>query len=189
MTVKRWLYSPYHADLNKWYRIQDPTGFSQKGDKPPRNRESIINMTFLDVESSLAEATKYLNAVVTRREKLIKESREVIALSAKAIIGIHSSEFAEAKRLRKQAREKLDEMRRVAGTDLAKYLVTPEQEYVESSVTFAIRTGSSIPSRKQLGVSQSSYILGLLDAVGEMKRSVYDNIRKSEFGTAERTFA
>ena len=91
--------------------------------------------------------------------------------------------------MKKQAKEKLRELRQVAKTDLTKYLVTPEQEFVESSVILALVTESKIPSRKELGVSPSSYVLGLLDAIGELKRTVFDSIRKSDAKTAESMFS
>ena len=72
-------------------------------------------MSFSNVEDSLTEAAKKFDEIVSRRERLIKESREVIALSAKAIVNVHTSEFAEAKKLRAESRAKLDELRVVAG--------------------------------------------------------------------------
>ncbi|MHB1868299.1 MAG: RNA-binding protein, partial [Nitrososphaerales archaeon] len=83
---------------------------------------------------------------------------------------------------------KLDELRVIAGSDLTKYLLTPEQEFVECSAVLAMRSGAKLPSRKQLGVSNLSYILGLLDSIGELKRSVFDAIRKNDFSTAEDLF-
>jgi len=145
-------------------------------------------MNFSNMEASLAEATKRFNEIVSRRERLIKESRDVIALSAKAIVGVHTSNFSEAKKLRGESRKKLDELRAIAGSDLTKYLLTPEQEFVECSVLLAMRSDAKLPSRKQLGVSNLSYILGLLDAIGELKRSVFDAIRKNDFSTAENLF-
>ncbi|MHB1869111.1 MAG: translin family protein, partial [Nitrososphaerales archaeon] len=109
------------------------------------------------MEASLAEATKRFNEIVSRRERLIKESRDVIALSAKAIVSVHTSNFAEAKKLRGESRKKLDELRVIAGSDLTKYLLTPEQEFVECSAVLAMRSGAKLPSRKQLGVSNLSY--------------------------------
>ncbi|MHB2035384.1 MAG: RNA-binding protein [Nitrososphaerales archaeon] len=145
-------------------------------------------MNFSNMEASLAEATKRFNEIVSRRERLIKESRDVIALSAKAIVSVHTSNFAEAKKLRGESRKKLDELRVIAGSDLTKYLLTPEQEFVECSAVLAMRSGAKLPSRKQLGVSNLSYILGLLDSIGELKRSVFDAIRKNDFSTAEDLF-
>jgi translin len=145
-------------------------------------------MTFSGVETSLSESGKLLESTVERREKLIKESREVIALSAKSIICIHNSKFEEAKKLQKSASDRLDELRKIAGSDLTRYVYPSEAELVECSVFLALSTNSELPSRKQLGVEPGPYILGLLDSIGEMKRMVYDTIRVGEFEKAERTF-
>lgn len=141
------------------------------------------------VEDSISEIMRHLDEVTARRERLIKESREVIALSAKSIVDVHTSDLNKAQTDRKKARRKLDSLRRVAGTDLTKYLSVPEQEYVECSVMVSINTDSKIPTYKQLGVSRSSYILGLLDSIGELKRSVYNCIRDNNFKDAERMFS
>ena len=145
-------------------------------------------MSFSNVEESLTEAAKKFDEIVSRRERLIKESRDVIGLSAKAIVSVHTSNFVEAKKLRAAARAKLDELRVVAGSDLTRYLLTQEQEYVECSFLLAIKSGSKLPSRRQLGVTHLSFILGLLDVIGELKRSVYDSIRETDFATAEKFF-
>jgi len=141
------------------------------------------------VESSLSESGKLLESTAARREELIKESREVIALSAKSIICIHNSQFDEAKRLQKLASKNLGKLRELAGSDLVRYLVSPEAELVEGSVVLALSTNSQLPSKKKLMVESGSYILGLLDSIGEMKRMVYDTIRRSEFERAEAIFS
>lgn len=141
------------------------------------------------MEVSLKQATKKLDLISARRERLIKESRDIIALSAKTIISIHTSDFETAKDLSDQAKKKLEELRGVAGSDLIRYILMPEQEYVESSVMVAVFKRKQIPSLGKLGVTPSSYILGLLDAIGELKRSVYDNIRKDQIKLAEERFA
>jgi len=146
-------------------------------------------MIFSGVESSLTESGKILETTVARRETLIKDSREVIAQCAKSIIFIHNSKFDEAKDLQKQASKDLDELRKVASSDLIRYVLPSEVELVECSTILALSTDSEIPSRKQLKVEPGSYVLGLLDSIGEMKRIVYDTIRKGEFETAEKVFS
>lgn len=146
-------------------------------------------MNYSSVESSLHQASKKLDLVSSRRERLIKESRDIISLSAKAIVSIHAGSIAEADELSKEVKRKLRDLRRVAGSDLVRYLLTPEQEFVELSVILAVSKNQRIPSLESLGVTPSSYILGLLDAVGELKRSAYDVIRKGEIKEAEKRFA
>jgi translin len=146
-------------------------------------------MSFALVESSLQSASNNLDAVNLRREKLIKESRDVISLCSKTIINIHNLNIDEAKRLSKEAKIKLAELKKVAGSDLVKYILTPEQEFVEASVMLSLAHKRELPSLEKTGVAPSSYILGLLDSIGEMKRAVYDKIRKNDFKEAESTFA
>jgi len=146
-------------------------------------------MTFSGVESSLSESGKFLESTVARREALIKDSREVIALCAKSIIFIHNSKFDEAKELQKQASKDLEDLRKIAGVDLIRYVLPSEVELVECSAVLALSSNSELPSRKQLKVEPSSYVLGLLDSIGEMKRIVYDTIRKGEFDRAEIVFS
>jgi len=52
----------------------------------------------------------------------------------------------------------------------------------------AIVQKKEIPSAKSLGVSDESYILGLLDCIGELKRQVYDDIRVGKSREAARIF-
>jgi len=146
-------------------------------------------LNFTGVESSLSESEKLLEATVARRERLIKETRDVIAFSAKSIICIHNSQFDEAKKLQKLASENLSKLRELAASDLARYILSPETEFVECSVVLALSTNSELPSRKKLKVESSAYVLGLLDSIGEMKRMVYDTIRRSEFERAEGIFS
>ncbi len=146
-------------------------------------------MIYSGVETSLSEIKKLFETTVNRREQLIKESREVISLSSKSIVCIHNSKFDEAKKLQKQAMRKLVYLREIAGSDMVRYIIPSEQELVECSVVLALSTGDDIPSRKQLKVENSSYILGLLDTIGELKRMVYDTIRVAEFEKAERLFS
>lgn len=146
-------------------------------------------MNFSTVEASISEITEELDEITDRRETLIKESREVIALSAKSIVDVHASSLDMARINRDKAGEKLVGLRKVAGTDLTRYLLMPEQEYVECSVILSIKSGSNIPTRRQIKVSPSSYILGLLDSIGELKRLAYDYIRNDDFENAEEMFS
>lgn len=145
-------------------------------------------MSYSKVESSLSDSSQFFNQVVERREKLIKDSRDIISLASRTIVALHVSDFKEAKKNHKLAKQKLEELRKVAKHDLVRYLTTPEQEFVESSAIFALMARQTIPSLKQLEVSPSSYILGLLDTIGELKRSVYDSIRKGNLKGAEDYF-
>jgi translin len=52
----------------------------------------------------------------------------------------------------------------------------------------AIVEQKEIPSDKKLSVMPESYVLGLLDCVGELKRQVFDKIRMDKIDEATRMF-
>jgi translin len=82
----------------------------------------------------------------------------------------------------------LEEFRRYARDDLFKYIAVAEQELVEAYGLRCIIEYSAIPNVKELGVSGSSYITGLLDCIGEIKRMIYDMLRRGESSEATRAF-
>ena len=71
---------------------------------------------------------------------------------------------------------------------LNRYVLTPEQELVEAVSLLSIIEGKDIPSYKSLKISGESYILGLLDCIGELKRQVIDTIRVGNLKKAESLF-
>jgi translin len=146
-------------------------------------------MSYAALQSSLSKVAKKLDDVASRRDKLIKESRDVISICSKAIVSTHTGNYDEAKKLAIEARERLETLRKVAGSDLTGYLTTPEQEYVEAITMLSISTKSKkMPVVGELGVSPAAYILGLLDSIGELKRKVFDSIRRGEVANAEAMF-
>ncbi len=141
------------------------------------------------MQSSIDSIMNNLQSTQGRREKLIKSTRDVIMLCSKSIVSLHSGKFDEASQQVKQARELLDELRLDAQTDLYRYMIGAETELVEANALRAIISGSSIPSMDTLNVKGDSYILGLLDCVGELKRLVYDKIRVGKSEEANNMFA
>ena len=145
-------------------------------------------MTFTNTEKSLEEISESLEDVNLRREKLLKESRDVISLSSKAIINMHTRNFKDAKRNLDSVKNVLSNLQKTSQEDLTRYLIQPEGEYVEASVLYAIVNKKPIPSRKTLNVSDHAYLFGLSDAIGETKRLVYDKIRNGKSQEAANLF-
>lgn len=141
------------------------------------------------IESSLAEIDSNLKDVQERREKLIKGTRDVILLCSKSIIALHHGDLDDAKTSMQQARSMLDEFRSYAKHDLTRYLAVAEQELVEAHALVAVMQDKELPAVNEIGVSGESYLTGLLDCVGEIKRLVYDRMRSGKAHDAEKLFA
>lgn len=146
-------------------------------------------MALKGLEESLAEVEATLNGVVDRREKLIKQSRDVISSCSKTIVDIHNGRFAEATKELRQAKELLSELRTVGTGTLGRYLVSPETEFVEASAVAAIVKKERIPPIANLGVSPEAYVLGMLDCIGEVRRLLLDSVIKGDMKRAGSLFS
>jgi translin len=125
---------------------------------------------------------------ISRREDLLKESRAAIALSSRAIVNMHTGKKTEAEKELVQNNDLLIDLRKIAKEDLKRYLISPETEYAEAMIIRSISADEDIPSQEILKVGNEGYILGLLDSVGEIKRMVYDKLRKGEVARASDLF-
>jgi translin len=141
------------------------------------------------MQGSLEAINKDLKDVQERREKLIKGTRDTVMLSSKSIVAMHHGQLGEARQNMEQAKTMLVEFRKYAGADLTKYVAVAEQELVEAYALLAVMEGKSLPSMEELQVSGPSYLTGLLDCVGEIKRLVYDRMRSGNEMDAEKLFA
>jgi translin len=145
-------------------------------------------MTLKNVKLSLDKISKSLAEVQDNREFLLKNTREIIILCSRSIISVHKGDLKTAKKNLAEVDLLLKKYRKKATAKLQRYLVTSEQEYVEAVCLLAVVEGKEIPSDKKLKVMGESYVLGLLDCVGELKRMIFDKIRIGDTENALKTF-
>ena len=132
--------------------------------------------------------SKNLEKTNSKREFLIKNNRETVILCSQAIISIHKNDLNTAKKKIAKAKSELTKLKQKTSGNLVRYIITPEQEFVEAVSLLAVIEGKEIPSVKSLNVSDESYILGLLDCIGELKRQVIDKIRVGDSKRATQLF-
>ena len=145
-------------------------------------------MTIKNVKSSLPLISKNLEKTNSKREFLIKNNRETVILCSQAIISIHKNDLNTAKKKIAKAKSELTKLKQKTSGTLVRYIITPEQEFVAAASLLAVIEGKEIPSLKSLNVSDESYILGLLDCIGELKRQVIDKIRVGDSKRATQLF-
>ena len=145
-------------------------------------------MTIKNVKSSLPLISKNLEKTNSKREFLIKNNRETVILCSQAIISIHKNDLSTAKKKIIKAKSELTKLKQKTSGALIRYIITPEQELVEAVSLLAVIEAKEIPSVKSLKVSDESYILGLLDCIGELKRQVIDKIRVGDSKHASQLF-
>ena len=145
-------------------------------------------MSLKDAKISLSKISKSLEKTQENREDLIKNTRQIITLCGESIIDIHRNNTKDAVTKIQNAKRLLEKFRKEIDQSLYRYLIPSEQEFVEASSFLAIVQNKPIPSVETLKVKEESYILGLLDCVGELRRNIYDKIRTGKLEDAKKTF-
>ncbi len=140
------------------------------------------------MQGSLEAISKELSDVQERREKLIKGTRDIVMLCSRSIVSLHHGQIEDAKNKMGEAKTMLVEFRQYAKEDLYRYISVAEQELVEAYALRAVMENAFIPSMQDLDITGPSYLTGLLDCVGEIKRLVYDRMRSGNEKDAEKLF-
>jgi translin len=128
------------------------------------------------------------SAQLERRDKVLKDSRDVISACSRTIIYVHTRKVKEAEKELAIGKTLLGSLKKSSDSSSSRYIVSPEAEFVEASAVVAMARGRPIPSMESLGASPEAYLLGLLDTVGELKRLVLDSIMQRKLAKAKQYF-
>ncbi len=118
------------------------------------------------------------------REKALKTSREIIIGCRKAIQKLHRGSIEEAEKNIKKASSEIiklyDLTRDFPDIFHAGYVENASQEYVEAFCFYNILHGEDLPDPDELKTTYSSYLLGLCDVVGELRRGALDSVMSGD---------
>ena len=124
------------------------------------------------------------------RDQALKQSRSLTRCAANAIRAIHRDESELAGDFLKQASQLVEALKQDLGVfpDLffAGYTQDAIKEYVEANVTFALITNNPLPTSDDLEVECATYMNGLAESVGELRRRCLDILRQGYSPEAER---
>jgi translin len=123
------------------------------------------------------------------RETALGASRDAIRAAANAIRAVHRAEFDRADELIDDARAHL-----AAAIDAgapfpevlhAGFVPDAAKEVAEAVLTRAACTGAPLPGPEAVGVDDASWLHGLAETVGELRRSCLDRVRDGDHAAAE----
>jgi translin len=133
------------------------------------------------------------DARTAARDAALSHARTLTRFCANAIRAVHRSE-------RELAHQNLTEARTLADTlrqnlaeypDLyyAGYTQDALKEYAEANIVDALIGGSPLPTPEDLGLEHATYLQGLAEAAGELRRRCLDILRHGHSQEAERLLA
>lgn len=128
-----------------------------------------------DIEARLDEKDEV-------RELTIKSSRTIARLSGSAIQGMHrgkdvGTELQETHEEILKLRSLLNDHPDLYHTGIVENAM---QEACEAFLVQAILEGEGLPSPKEIGVTDTAYLLGLGDVVGELRRFSLEHLRRGD---------
>lgn len=141
-----------------------------------------------ELKRSLRSMEGRFSDQLARRDRVLKESRDVISCCSRAIIDVHTARMKEAEAELAKASAMLASLKKSSDGSVSRYLVSPETELVEATSVVALAKGKPVPSLESTGASPEAYLLGLLDTVGELKRLVLDSILQRRLPMARKYF-
>ncbi len=140
-----------------------------------KNLDDVIS----EIESRLDEKDEV-------RELAIKSSRTIARLAGSAIQGMHRGEDVHTGL--QETREEVQKLRSLLDghPDLfhAGFVENAMQEACEAFLVHAILATEPLPSPKECGVTDTAYLLGLGDVVGELRRFALTALRGGDVTAA-----
>jgi len=120
------------------------------------------------------------------REVAMKSCRAITRLSTAITQGVHKKQNVDV--LFKDAREEASRLRSLLHDypDLlhAGFVQSAFQELCESAILLAVIRGEEMPLPKDLGATDASYLLGLADTIGELRRFTLECLREEDVDSA-----
>jgi translin len=149
----------------------------------------------LIIDMSLRKILTQIDGELKERDEtrrgLYESMRKATRLSKKAILLVHKEQLESAKRLLEEAFTLLAEVEELS--DPHKHLAhtgavdSAFQEYTEAKIFLSLVEDDPIPSNNEIKVPSSSYLLGLADVVGELRRRTLDSLRGQNIEIAEKS--
>lgn len=142
-----------------------------------------------DLELIAAEIRPRLMAEDEAREKALRSCRQIIRYSADAIRAVHLQENDKSRQLLGSASKLVQDINQSLGEHgrllHAGFVHDAQKEFAEGCITLALITEEDLPKPETLGISNTAYLNGLGESVGELRRYILDNLRRGDFSRCE----
>ena len=134
------------------------------------------------------ELERFLDEKERMREDMLRRSRDILKLSARTIAAMHRGAFVEGDVMRirditRSLREDLKEHKDIWHSGA---LENALQEAAEVAIVHAMVKGERLPHPDDIDVTYPAYLLGLCDAVGELRRFALSALKAGDIQGAER---
>lgn len=143
-----------------------------------------------NISDIAASARQEFDKLTKIRDNALLQARQLTRNAAHIIRAIHRNEFKLAEGILEEAANLVKEIKQdLSGFPqlyFAGYTQDAMKEYAEACITSALIQNEELPSPDQLGLEHSTYLKGLAESIGELRRRILDILRKGYSDEAER---
>ena len=156
------------------------------GEKVEERRSAMTD----NLETAGREALKHLGFKHAAREKALPKSRAAIRYCANCIRATHRQEYEVAAGLLGQAAtllvEMADDLQAHQDIFYAGFVQDAQKEYAEAATFMALTQNRPLPLAPDLSIGWAPYLNGLVEAVGELRLYILDQLRRNYFDNCEK---
>ena len=124
------------------------------------------------------------------RDRALSQARTLTRHCANAIRAVHCDEHDLAQKQLDEANQLAQALRadlaEFPGLYYAGYTQDALKEFAEASIVYALVTDEALPTPQELGLEDATYLNGLAEAAGELRRRCLDILRHGYSQEAER---
>ncbi len=128
------------------------------------------------IENASAELTKKEGSYLKIRSK----SEEAVRICGRAMQLAHAGKTAESKKMLDDIKPTINGFSKLDHSCVQ----VAQQEYTEALILLHMLEGTPIPDYKSLNIPPDAYLLGLSDALGELRREIIEHMRKDDYKKA-----
>ncbi|MCY0859010.1 MAG: haloacid dehalogenase [Sulfolobaceae archaeon] len=145
-----------------------------------------------EIQKFIDGVSPRLNERFENREKILLMARELIRLSGETISLSHRKDRDKALKKYQEALEKSKQILAVISNFpelLYGDVGTAFQELSEATVILSLYFGERLLTSYDLNIPETYYIMGIADAIGEMRRKILEDLRNGKLDEAEKTYS
>jgi translin len=146
-------------------------------------------MELKNLEVIAKKISRRLEGLNEARDKVLKIHREIIRGASLSIRATHRGEYEKAREILGGVKTLFDDissaLKEYPDLYYTGFVQDAQKEFAEAHITLALVLRQPIPDPDDLNVEYASYLNGMGEAVGELRRYLLDNIRNQNEETGE----
>jgi|SRR5271157_422205 len=132
-----------------------------------------------------------LGAADSLREEVLQKTRKIVRMASEAIKAVHREQWDQAESRIDEMKVMLQDVREQVGKHQMlirrNYTEGCEQEFAEAAILYSILHDNKFVNPEDLEIPSLSWLLGLADVAGELRRHSLDAIRKGNIPAAQQS--